>query len=387
VVEVADRLRRTFSEAGVKTHLLVCNEDTYRDEIQTDPVVTNVWRFQIPSYAFHRLSLKAIAAMLIRGSLALWRIFRFLQSHQVRTIVLIYPFGYAWPFLLLRRTVGIRLITILQGNDITRYADYPTLSQWLLRCVLRGSDAIIACADHLAQKAQELFPGMLLPIRVIPNCVDVNHFVPSPPNFNKHDDRPTLVHVSNFAPKKRTLDIIEAFAIAAIPPNSRLVMVGAGSDLEAAIKRSRNLGMDHRVEFVGLQNDVRPYLWQADVFIMASDDEGAPQALLEAMACGLPWVSTAWGAAAVLPLGECGLVVPSRSPHQLAAAMAELINDPQRRYLMGLRGRHRAKVDFGEDKYVERHLQVIQNVEPNGTAPELLRRSPKLLNEGQRRHP
>jgi glycosyltransferase involved in cell wall biosynthesis len=71
------------------------------------------------------------------------------------------------------------------------------------------------------------------------------------------------------------------------------------------------------------------------------------------------WISPSWGAAASLAPGQPGLVVPYRSPHKLAAAIAELISDPKRLRTMGQRGRHRVEVDFGEDKYLDRHLELI----------------------------
>jgi len=251
----------------------------------------------------------------------------------------------------------------LHGNDVIKYGDYPRLLRWYLRHVLRGAEHIVVCADHLAQEVNKILPGEQLPIGLIPNCVNVDYFVMPPPGFRKAGSPRTLVHVSNFAPKKRTLDIIEAFANAAIPPDTRLIMVGDGPDLKATIEHARNLRVDDRVEFVGAQKDVRPYLWQADLFVLASDSEGDPLVLLEAMASGLPWVSTGWGAAASLPPGECGLVVPCRSPHELAAAIAKLIRDPERLRAMGQRGRYRAEVDFGEDKYLEKHLQLIRKIQ------------------------
>jgi glycosyltransferase involved in cell wall biosynthesis len=137
-------------------------------------------------------------------------------------------------------------------------------------------------------------------------------------------------------------------------------MVGAGQDFKIAMERAQSFGLGSRVEFVGRQTDVRPFLWRANLFVLASDDEGAPLVLLEAMACGLPWVSTPWGVAATLPSGECGLVVPPRSPHELAAAMAELINDPGRCNEMGLQGRKRVESDFTLQKYLHEHLKLIR---------------------------
>jgi len=363
VAEVAERLRRTLTESGVTTHLFVCEEEASGYHIEAHPTVPNVWYFRVPSAAFGWFAPRSVMQTLFRGVIAFNRLFRFVKTYDVRTMVLIYPTASAWLFLLFRYVGGIRLITSCHGNDITRYGDRTALGRWLLRRVLQGSHALIVCADHLAKKAQALCPGAALPIHFIPNCVDTAHFVPPSTGLNRRNPEATLLHVSNFAPKKRTLDIIEAFAIAALPRNSRLIMVGSGPDFEAATERARTLGVSHRVDFVGIQKDVRPFLWQADLFVLASEDEGAPLVLLEAMACNLPWVSTAWGVAAMLPDGECGLVVPPRTPQRLAAAMVELINDSERRLAMGRRGRYHAEAEFGEAKYVARHTELIRNAE------------------------
>lgn len=362
VAEVAERLHRTLTEAGVETHLLVT--DSERSGIQADPTVPNLWRLAPTASAFDHLSLKSFLGTCGRGSLALWRLNRFVRNHKIRTIVLIYPISYSWLFLLLRHTADVSLIASLHGNDVTKINTYEAPLRWLIRQVLRRADAIIACANHLATKAQELCPDRPLEIQLIPNCVDSNYFVPPPPNFVRSDSRPTFVHVSNFAPKKRTSDIVEAFADQRMPSNARLIMVGDGPDLVPATNRARTLGVSRRIEFVGMQQDVRPFLWEADIFVLASDDEGAPLALLEAMACGLPWVSTAWGPASMLPPGECGFVIPPHSPDLLAAAMVDLIEDPERRLAMARRARYRAETDFQERAYVERHLQLIRSIQP-----------------------
>jgi glycosyltransferase involved in cell wall biosynthesis len=361
VVEVAERLHRTFSQAGVETHLLITHEG--RNGLQADPVAHNLWRWALASSVFDRLSLKSLLGTLGKGPRAYWQLSRFVRSQKIQTVVLIYPIGYAWPFLLLRRMTDVRIIASLHGNDVTKFESYQAPLRWLIRAVLQNSDAIIACANHLITKTQDICRGRTLNIHLIPNCVDSVYFSPPPPNYTRSDSRPTFVHVSNYASKKRTVDIIEAFGNKRVPSNARLIMVGDGPDRAGAVDRAKSLGVSHRVEFVGMQNDVRPFLWDADVFVLASDDEGAPLAVLEAMACGLPWVSTAWGPAAMLPPGECGLVIPPRSPDLMAAAMAELIKDPERRLTMARRARYRAETDFREEQYVEKHLELIRSVQ------------------------
>jgi glycosyltransferase involved in cell wall biosynthesis len=360
VVEVAEQLLRAFTDAGVQTHLLIAHEGT--GGLEADPDTPCLWRLASVSSAFHHLSVKSILATIGRGSLAYWHLHRFVRRYKIKTVVVIYPISYTWLFLLLHRATDIRLIVSVHGNDVTKYDTYEVSSRWLIRHVLRNCDAIISCASHLLHKVQEIVRDHPH-IELIPNCVDGRHFTPPPPGFVRTDPRRTFVHVSNFAPKKRTVDIVEAFADAKIPSNTRLIMVGDGPERLAAVERARSLGVDHRLEFVGMQKDVRPFLWQADVFLLASDDEGAPLALLEAMACGLPWVSTAWGPADMLPPRECGLVVPAHSPQLLAAAMAELIQNPEEYKAMGQRARHRTETDFRKDEYINRHLDLIRCVE------------------------
>jgi glycosyltransferase involved in cell wall biosynthesis len=362
VAEVAERLHRTLARAGVETHLLIAHEG--RGDLQADPAVPNLWSWGVASSAFDRLSFRSLLGTFGKGELSYWRLNRFVRSQKIRTIILIYPIGYAWPFLRLRRGTDLRIIASLHGNDVSKFNTYQAPLRWLIRQVLQSADAVITCANHLGVQAQEICRNRTLNLYLIPNCVDSTHFAPPPPDYVRFDSRPTFVHVSNFASKKRTVDIIEAFGDQCIPSNARLIMVGDGPDRAAAIDRARILGIANRVGFVGMQKDIRPFLWEADAFVLASDDEGAPLALLEAMACGLPWVSTAWGPAAMLPAEECGFVVPPRSPGLLAAAMAEMMKDPERRQAMGRRARYRAETDFREDTYVERHLQLIRSIQP-----------------------
>ena len=355
VAAVADRLLRLLTAAGVDSSLLVIDGTPDSDD-ERDP---RVWYRHIPPSAFHCLRCRTIASTLVRGSLVFWQLARYITAKQVQTILVIFPTDASWLFRLLRLLPGTRLIVSCHGNDITKYHERSALERRGIRGIFTAADAIVVCADHLAEKVKSILPSRRPPITIIPNCVDVNYFTLPPPSAPPKNHR-TLVHVSNFAPKKRTPDIIEAFAKAELPKEGTLVMVGDGQDLKAAMDRARSLGLAHRVEFVGRQKDVRPFLWRADLFVLASDDEGAPLVLLEAMACGLPWVSTPWGVAAALAPGECGLVVPPALPERLASAITELMSDPQRCSEMGLRGRKRVESDYTLDKYLQQHLKVIR---------------------------
>lgn len=355
-------MRDGFRRAGLSTHVLICSGLGSR-KISPASADEGIWQVAVPATMFHRLRPRQILATLLKGLPLVWRLRRFLGRLGVRTVVLLYPGAYAWPLLLLRPGNRFGLIVSCHGNDLLSKQPRSWASRLALGRVLRKANAITICAEHLASPVEEFSPACPLPIRLIANAVDAEHFTPPPPDFVRSDPRRTIVHVSNFSQKKRTMDIVEAFAALGLRHDSaRLLMVGDGADCSRARRKAEELGLGEKVQFTGAVSDVRPYLWQADMFVLASEEEGAPLALLEAMACGLPYVSTAWGAAAHLPSGECGLTVPPADVPRLAAAMAALLEDPARRLAMANNARRRAQRDFGRQTYDRLHLELLEQI-------------------------
>jgi glycosyltransferase involved in cell wall biosynthesis len=111
--------------------------------------------------------------------------------------------------------------------------------------------------------------------------------------------------------------------------SARLIMVGDGPQEPALRAQIAELGLGERVMLAGRQDDVRPWLHALDVFVLPSTgNEGLPQALMQAMACELPVVTTAAGAIPELVRGgKNGLVVASENPAALAEAIARLLDD------------------------------------------------------------
>jgi glycosyltransferase involved in cell wall biosynthesis len=131
------------------------------------------------------------------------------------------------------------------------------------------------------------------------------------------------------AEQKGQSDLIKAFS--QVEKNSEggpiLVLVGDGPDRKSLESLVRQL-CPGRVVFAGYQQDPLPWLAAADVFVLPSLFEGMPGALIEAMAAGLPCVATDIPGNRDLVIDrETGLLVPVRSPEELAAAISTLIND------------------------------------------------------------
>lgn len=360
VAVVAERLCRLFTRVGVKTIVWVCDVDPNGPGSANKATGDILYRW-IPATAFYGLNARSLIATLLRAPGALWGAYRFVRKHGIRTVVMLYPIGYAWPFVVLRWMGLVQLVSSCHGNEILQFSNSSKLARGLFRSVLRSSDAITVPAAHLIGAAKEIVPDRPLPIWLIPNCVDDSYFVPRPAGTSR-SDWPILIHISGFTPRKRTLDIVRAFSMARLAPDSRLLMVGQGPDLQAAKDLALSLGVAERADFVGAPEDVRSFLWESDVLVMASDEESGPLTLLEAMACEVPWIMTPWGIAVTLPAGQYGTVVPGRAPQALAAAMESMLEDRGRLRAMGLRGRQKVVEEFGQSMYLERHMKLLQAV-------------------------
>ena len=138
-------------------------------------------------------------------------------------------------------------------------------------------------------------------------------------------------------------------------PEWRLVFIGDGP--RRAHLEARVAAEDHQdaIRFVGNQDDVPVWLNSLDLFALPSfGDEGVPQSIMQAMACGLAVVSTPVGAIEeAVQRGQTGLIVPARSAPALAEALAALMDDAPRRRAMGEAGRAYAQAHFGLDAMLD----------------------------------
>ncbi len=156
-------------------------------------------------------------------------------------------------------------------------------------------------------------------------------------------------------------DLLEALRLLERPA-VHLAIVGDGPQRAALGERVRELGLGERVTFAGNQAEVAPWLRAFDLFCLPSyANEGVPQALMQAMACGLPVVSTPVGSIEeIVAHGDTGIIVPARDPPRLAAALASLLDDPARCATLGTRAAAVAKERFGEALMVERMVEVFR---------------------------
>jgi glycosyltransferase involved in cell wall biosynthesis len=149
-----------------------------------------------------------------------------------------------------------------------------------------------------------------------------------------------IAFVGRFDIHQKRQDLaVEAFKIVAdAVPDVKLAFYGAGKEQEIIKKQAYDLGLEDRVLFKGLVKDVPTAIKDSRLFLMTSDFEGMPNALIEAMACGLPCVSTdcsPGGASELIQSEENGIVVPCGDAKAIAAAILRLLNDQEEAEKMG----------------------------------------------------
>ncbi|MCD0459859.1 glycosyltransferase [Roseiconus lacunae] len=169
--------------------------------------------------------------------------------------------------------------------------------------------------------------------------------------------------IANVRPAKNHAMLLDAVArLRSITSGFKVVLVG--KDFTGSFEdeiRSRNL--DDSVQYVGYQSDAGRLWPAADVAVLTSRWEGFPFSLLEAMASGLPVIATDVGGVSELIADQkSGFVVPPDAPDSLCESMRLLVESPDKRSLMGRRGRERAKTEFGLSTMLDRLVHLYQSV-------------------------
>jgi N-acetyl-alpha-D-glucosaminyl L-malate synthase BshA len=203
----------------------------------------------------------------------------------------------------------IPVITTLHGTDITLVGRDKTYAP-VVAFSINQSDGITAVSENLRDETYRTF-NIEKEIEVIYNFVDVARFTRKPIDAFKKVIAPNgeriLMHASNFRKIKRVQDVVKIFHEVHKEVPSKLLFVGDGPERQMAEELSRSLGVFDNVRFVGKQEQMEDILAIADLFLLTSDYESFGLAALEAMAAGVPVVSTnAGGLKEIMIQGETG---------------------------------------------------------------------------------
>jgi glycosyltransferase involved in cell wall biosynthesis len=251
------------------------------------------------------------------------------------------------PAILAARRFGGRVVLNYHSGEAEDHLD-----RWgpLVHPFLRMADAIVVPSEYL----RAIFARHGYEARVIPNVVDLSRFA-----YRERAPRcPRLVSTRNLEPYYDVGNTLDAFAqLAPRLPEATLTVAGYGSQEAALRRQAAALGGD-RVRFLGrVEPSAMPALYDgADIFLNSSIVDNQPLSVLEAMAAGLPVVTTPTGdIAALIRHGETGLIVPPGDPAAMAKAVLDLLDDPEGARRMAQRARARVE-EHGWPRVRERWL-------------------------------
>ena len=271
----------------------------------------------------------------LRGVRALFRLLPYLgrlwaTAGRVQLFHVMANSGWAWflyatPAVCIAKLRGIRVLVNYRGGDAD---EFFRRSFFWVRPIMALTDQRIVPSGYL----QHVFQRFGLSTAIVPNIIDLARFTARPASSGARREGPHLVVTRNLEPLYDIATTVRALAIVREKyPTARLTVAGGGPERDMLGALARELGVARHVAFPGrLETDGVAALYrEADILLNSSLHDNMPNSLLEALAAGVPVVSTdVCGIPFLVEHRKTALLVPPRDPQAMAGAVLDLLNDP-----------------------------------------------------------
>lgn len=260
------------------------------------------------------------------------------------------------------RPLGV--VTTLHGTDVTLVGNDPSYLETTRWAVL-ASDAVTAVSESLRAATVHQLCVEDRPIEVVPNFIDPRRYeaarhLPGARRWVPPGEK-ILMHVSNFRPVKRAMDVLEVFLKVRERLPAHLLFVGDGPERARLEQRCREIGCCAGVTFLGNLAPIEEVLVGADLFLLPSESESFGLAALEALACEVPVIATlAGGIPEVVRHGIDGLLYTVGDVAGMADGAIALLTDPDRQRDFARAGRTGALERFSEAAIVARYRRIYE---------------------------
>lgn len=222
------------------------------------------------------------------------------KLHKIEVLHVHYAIPHAYAGYMAKKMLeedGIRIpmVTTLHGTDITLVGNHPFYKP-AVSFSINKSDVVTSVSSSLKEDTYRLF-DIKNDIKVIPNFIEISKEKldengPCHRSLMATAEEKMLTHISNFRKVKRISDVVRIFYEVQKQIPSKLMMVGDGPEKEAAENLCVELGIQNKVIFFGNSNEIDKILCFTDLFLLPSETESFGLAALEAMACGVPVISS-----------------------------------------------------------------------------------------------
>jgi len=288
---VATELGIALAEHGHEVHFI-----TYKQPVRLELLHSHVHYHEVtvptyPLFQYHPYEL-ALSSKLVD----------MVKLHGIELLHVHYAIphayaGYMAKKMLAEENIHIPMVTTLHGTDITLVGSHPDYKP-AVTFSINNSDAVTSVSQSLKDDTLKIF-DIKKEIHVVPNFIDVekhdNPYTDCERELMAEDNEKIITHISNLRPVKRIVDVIEIFDRVQKEIPSKLIVVGEGPEKLFAEELCEKKGIIEQVMFVGNSSEVLKILCFTDLFLLPSESESFGLAALEAMACGVPVISSNTG--------------------------------------------------------------------------------------------
>jgi N-acetyl-alpha-D-glucosaminyl L-malate synthase BshA len=321
---LATELGLELSRKGHQVHFI-----TYSQPVRLELLSSNVHfhEVNVPDYPlFHYQPYElALSSKLVD----------MVKVHKIDVLHVHYAIPHAYAAYMAKKMLheeGIILpiVTTLHGTDITLVGSHP-FYKTAVTFSINKSDAVTSVSQNLKEDTQRLF-NTNKEIKVIPNFIDIDKyettFTDCARDLLALPEERVITHVSNFRPVKRIADVIEIFFKIQKEMPAKLMMVGEGPERKQAEQLCKTYDIEDKVVFLGNSNEVDKILCFSDLFLLPSQTESFGLAALEAMASGVPVISSNSGGIPEVNIeGVSGFLSPVGAVDEMAQNAIKILKD------------------------------------------------------------
>lgn len=285
---VATELGIELSKRGHEVHFI-----TYKQPVRLELLGNNVHFHEVnvaeyPLFHYQPYEL-ALSSKLVDMA----------KLHEIEILHVHYAIPHAYAAYMAKQMlkeegIYIPIVTTLHGTDITLVGSQPTYKP-AVTFSINKSDAVTCVSESLKKDTLRLF-DIKNDIQVVTNFIDLekheHKFVDCQRSLLAEEHEKIISHISNFRLVKRIPDIIKVFNNIQKSIPSKLMMIGEGPEKEPAEQLSKDLGIEEKVVFLGNSYEIDRILCYSDLFMLPSETESFGLSALEAMASGVPVIST-----------------------------------------------------------------------------------------------
>ena len=321
---VATELGIELSKKGHEIHFI-----TYSQPVRLDALSSNLHYHEVnvPDYPLFKYEPYELALSS--------KLYDVISKYEIDVLHVHYAIPHAYAAYMAKKILNengykIPIVTTLHGTDITLVGNHPFYKP-AVTFSINKSDIVTCVSKSLMEDTREFFE-IQRDIKVIPNFIDIDKYERKHNNCEKNviseGDEKIIVHISNFRPLKRIIDVIKIFEKINSEIRSKLIMVGDGPEKKKAKDYLRKNNLKNRVIFLGKTNEVDEILCSSDLFLLPSEKESFGLAALEAMAWKVPVISTNIGGLSELNInGNSGYTSDIGDIDSMASNAIKILSD------------------------------------------------------------